>query len=139
MHKKSWQFFIHYKNINLNTIKAKIAQIQSDIIQKEKEIEKNLCAIENAKNSTTVTVEDLYITNNYIRDLYHKNNLLQEEIASLKKSLDEEKKQLARENGEKKVLNKLLEKVRKEQQKKVQEEENRVANESFLSQHYSTK
>ena len=120
-------------------IKAKIAQIQSDITRREKIVQNNLRTIKNLQNSPATTVEELSMANSYIQELYQKNNLLHHEIEDLKKNLEHEKKKLAQENGKKKILDKLLEKSYKKQKKKEIQKENNLANESFLSQHFFTK
>ncbi len=129
---QSYKFFIKQKKLQEEKVGSAIAALQNQIAALQKQIAANEERILALKSQECATIFELQNIQHTIRALYEENATIRDKIDALDAKMQEQKERLSHIHAQKKALESMLEKIKKEQQKRIIEQENRLANESFV-------
>ena len=132
MKTKSLKLFIKQKKMEIERLSARIAPLKLEIEELQKRIRHNEEQIQALEERPAQRLFDLALSHSHIGDLRSQNEKILAKMERLQNEISALQKELSELFGQKKGLEKLLERTIHQQEKKANEEENRLADESYL-------
>ncbi len=129
---KSLELFIKQKKIEIERLSARIMPLKMEMEKLQEQLHRNEKRIRAMEERPAQQLFDLALAHSHLSDLRLQNEKILVTIEQLQKDILALQKELSQLFGQKKGLEKLLERTKKERIKKANEEENRLADESYL-------
>ncbi len=139
MKKHSFKFFIKQKQIAIDKLLAQIANINQEFKEIEDKIQKKQEYLNTLQNLQEDTIFSLKNKEQLQKEIKKRIKEYLSKKEKLEKEIEELKATLLQTNSEKKALEKLMKKEDEIKHLKQTQQENELANESYLRKNYTIK
>ena len=129
---KSLELFIKQKKMEIERLLARITPLKMEMNRLQEQLRHNEEQIQALEKRPAQRLFDLALSHSHIGDLRSQNEKILAKMERLQSEISALQKELSELYGQKKGLEKLLERTIHQQEKKANEEENRLADESYL-------
>jgi len=129
---KSLELFIKQKKMEIERLLARITPLKMEMQKLQEQLLRNEERIRAMEERPAQQLFDLALAHSHISDLRLQNEKILAKMERLQSEISALQKELSQLFGQKKGLEKLLERTIHQQEKKANEEENRLADESYL-------
>ncbi len=132
MKTRSLKILIKQKKLQIDELLAKTKELTTQIESLERRIDSLHHEMDTVDQIGFRNVWELSMAKERYKELVLLENEIRQKIEAINETLQRYNKEMVQKMGEKKGLEKLLERMRQKQERKNSQEENRLADESYL-------
>jgi len=134
---KSLQLFIKQKKIKIEQLGLKMAPLRQKLQRLQQLQKANETKIRELRDHKAHTILEMQLSSSLIHSLQKQNQQIQHTIENIQQNLTILQKELQEVFGQKKALEKLLQRTKDLQTQKRTKEESRIADENYLRKTHS--